>query len=67
MVTADADAVYEKTYDIDLSGFVPMIAKPGHPEDDTAVDNVRNLKIDSGFIGAARTAALKTSGLHHQS
>ncbi|MCX6284996.1 MAG: aconitase family protein, partial [Bacteroidetes bacterium] len=37
---------------IDFSKFVPMVAKPGHPEDDTAVDNVRNRKIDSGFIGS---------------
>jgi 3-isopropylmalate/(R)-2-methylmalate dehydratase large subunit len=59
MVTADADAVYEKTYDIDLSGFVPMIAKPGHPEDDTAVDNVRNLKIDSGFIGSCTNGRIE--------
>lgn len=52
MITASADAVYEQTFDIDLSTFVPMVAKPGHPEDDTAVDNVRNQKIDSGFIGS---------------
>jgi len=59
MVTADADAVYEKTYDINLSGFVPMVAKPGHPEDDTAVENVRNLKIDSGFIGSCTNGRIE--------
>jgi 3-isopropylmalate/(R)-2-methylmalate dehydratase large subunit len=51
-ITADPDAVYEKTFDIDLGTFVPMVAKPGHPHDDTAVDTVRGQKIDSGFIGS---------------
>lgn len=51
-MTADPDARYAKTYDIDISKFVPMVARPGHPHDDIAVDRVRNLKIDSGFIGS---------------
>jgi 3-isopropylmalate dehydratase small subunit len=59
MMTADANAVYENTFDIDLSKFVPMVAKPGHPEDDTAVDNVRNRKIDSGFIGSCTNGRLE--------
>jgi len=59
MVTADTGAVYEKTFDIDLSEFVPMVARPGHPEDDTAVDNVRNLKIDSGFIGSCTNGRIE--------
>jgi len=59
MVTADTDAVYEKTYDIELSQFVPMVAKPGHPEDDTAVENVRNQKIDSGFIGSCTNGRIE--------
>ena len=59
MVTADADALYENTYNIDLSKFVPMVAKPGHPEDGTAVDNVRNRKIDSGFIGSCTNGRIE--------
>jgi 3-isopropylmalate/(R)-2-methylmalate dehydratase large subunit len=59
MVSAGADAVYEKTFDIDLSKFVPMVARPGHPEDDTAIDNVRNQKIDSGFIGSCTNGRLE--------
>jgi len=59
MVTAGADAVYEKTFDIDLSKFVTMVARPGHPEDDTAVDNVRNQKIDSGFIGSCTNGRIE--------
>ena len=59
MVTAGADAVYEKTFDIDLSKFVTMVARPGHPEDDTAIDNVRNQKIDSGFIGSCTNGRIE--------
>ena len=59
MITADADAVYEQIFDLDLSTFVPMVAKPGHPEDDTSVDNVRNKKIDSGFIGSCTNGRIE--------
>jgi 3-isopropylmalate/(R)-2-methylmalate dehydratase large subunit len=51
-ITADPDAVYDKTFDIDLGTFIPMVAKPGHPHDDTSVEDVRGKKIDSGFIGS---------------
>ncbi|MCX6286137.1 MAG: aconitase/3-isopropylmalate dehydratase large subunit family protein [Bacteroidetes bacterium] len=59
MVIAETDAVYEKTFDIDFSKFVPIVAKPGHPEDDTAIDNVRNQKIDSGFIGSCTNGRIE--------
>jgi 3-isopropylmalate dehydratase small subunit len=36
-----------------------MVAKPGHPEDDTAVDNVRYRKIDSGFIGSCTNGRME--------
>ena len=29
-----------------------MVARPGHPHDDTSVDSVKGAKIDSGFIGS---------------
>ncbi|MEI6123173.1 MAG: aconitase/3-isopropylmalate dehydratase large subunit family protein [Bacteroidota bacterium] len=52
LIKADADAVYEKVYDIDISKFVAMVAKPGHPHDDTSVDSVKGTKIDSAFLGS---------------
>jgi 3-isopropylmalate dehydratase small subunit len=58
-VTADPDAVYEKTFDIDMSKFVPMVAKPGHPHDDIDVNEVRNIKIDSGFIGSCTNGRIE--------
>jgi 3-isopropylmalate dehydratase small subunit len=58
-LTADPDAVYEKTFDIDLSKFVTMVAKPGHPHDDIAIADVRNVKIDSGFIGSCTNGRIE--------
>ena len=50
---------YEKVFDIDLSRFVPMVAKPGHPHDDISIDSVRNQKIDSGFIGSCTNGRIE--------
>jgi 3-isopropylmalate/(R)-2-methylmalate dehydratase large subunit len=52
LIKADADAVYQQTFDIDISKFVPMVARPGHPHDDASVDSVKGTKIDSAFIGS---------------
>lgn len=58
-ITADQDAAYEKTFDIDLGKFVPMVAKPGHPHDDISVEQVKNTKIDSGFIGSCTNGRIE--------
>jgi len=58
-VAADADAVYVKSFDIDISAFVPMVAKPGHPHDDTSVESVQGQKIDSGFIGSCTNGRIE--------
>ncbi|MCK9422452.1 MAG: aconitase/3-isopropylmalate dehydratase large subunit family protein [Bacteroidales bacterium] len=58
-ITADPDANYEKIFDIDLSTFLVMVAKPGHPHDDTSIETVRNLKIDSGFIGSCTNGRIE--------
>ncbi len=48
----DEDAVYDEEMKIDISGTGPMVARPGHPEDTIAVDEVKGTKIDSAFIGS---------------
>jgi 3-isopropylmalate dehydratase small subunit len=58
-VQADPEAVYDKIFDIDLGSFVPMVAKPGHPHDDIPVNDVRNVKIDSGFIGSCTNGRIE--------
>jgi len=49
---ADAGASYGRVVEIDLSDLVPLISRPGHPEDVVAVRDVAGTKIDSAFIGS---------------
>ena len=49
---ADADAVYSRVVEIDVSDLVPLISRPGHPEDVVTVRDVAGTKIDSAFIGS---------------
>jgi 3-isopropylmalate/(R)-2-methylmalate dehydratase large subunit len=51
-IKAGTDATYKEVFDMDLSTFVPMVARPGHPHDDIAVKEVMGTKIDSAFIGS---------------
>jgi 3-isopropylmalate dehydratase small subunit len=49
---ADPGAEYDRVAEIDLAGLVPLISRPGHPEDVVAVREVAGTKIDSAFIGS---------------
>ena len=51
-VLADKDAVYEEKVELDMSKFVPMMSRPGHPDDAIDIDELRKTKIDSAFIGS---------------
>jgi len=59
LITADADAGYKEVFDIDISKFVPMVAKPGHPHDDTSIESVKGTKIDSAFIGSCTNGRME--------
>lgn len=49
---ADADAEYEKTYDIDLSTIKSTVAFPHLPENTKTIDEVGDIKIDQVVIGS---------------
>ncbi len=49
---ADAGAHYSRVVEVDVSDLVPLISRPGHPEDVVAVRDVSGTKIDSAFIGS---------------
>jgi len=51
-VFADHDASYEKTINIDVTRFKPMVSRPGEPHDTVDVTEVQGTKIDSAFIGS---------------
>ncbi len=56
---ADEDAHYDKTFDIDVTGFRPMISRPGEPHDTVDVSDVYGLKIDSAFIGSCTNGRME--------
>ena len=58
-ITADSDAVYVEEHTINISQFVPMVAKPGHPHDDTSVESVKGTKIDSAFLGSCTNGRIE--------
>lgn len=58
-IKADGDATYSFIHEIDVSGFVPMVANPGHPHDDVPVSAVKNTKIDSAFLGSCTNGRIE--------
>ena len=58
-LTADSDAKYDKTVEVDIEGLKPMISRPGHPEDVVSVKDVKGTKVDSGFIGSCTNGRME--------
>ncbi|MCF8297456.1 MAG: 3-isopropylmalate dehydratase large subunit [Saprospiraceae bacterium] len=59
LIQADENATYSNEFTVDISAFVPMVANPGHPHDDIAIEKVRNTKIDSAFIGSCTNGRME--------
>jgi len=51
-VYSDKNAQYVALKEFDLSNVVPLISRPGHPEDVVQVNELEEVKIDSAFIGS---------------
>ena len=49
---ADPGAAYEKTFEIEVAKFRPMVSRPGEPHDTVCADDLYGQKIDSAFIGS---------------
>lgn len=58
-IAADADAVYDQQLELDISNFIPMVSRPGHPDDSVNLDEVFQTKIDSGFIGSCTNGRIE--------
>jgi len=56
-LSADSDAVYDKTITVDLSALVPMAAKPHMPDLVDTVENIGKIKVDQVFIGSCTNAS----------
>lgn len=57
--TADADAEYEKIYDIDLSQIKMTVAFPHLPENTRTIDEVGEVKIDQCVIGSCTNGRIE--------
>jgi len=51
-VYADSNAIYEKTFNINVEKFQPMVSLPGEPHNTVKISEVFGEKIDSAFIGS---------------
>ncbi len=56
---SDADAVYEETYDWDVSGFEPMVALPHSPGNVRPVNELPEIPIDQAVIGSCTNGRLE--------
>ena len=56
---ADSDAIYEKIIEVDISDLKPLISRPGHPEDVVEVELLKDVKVDSGFIGSCTNGRME--------
>ena len=56
---ADADAIYDETYEIDLSEIKPTVAFPHLPENTKTIDEVGEVKIDQVVIGSCTNGHYK--------
>ena len=58
-IAADPDANYQQVFELDLSRFVPMVSRPGHPEDSVGIQEIGKVKIDSAFIGSCTNGRIE--------
>jgi 3-isopropylmalate/(R)-2-methylmalate dehydratase large subunit len=49
---SDCDAVYEKTYEWDVTGLEPLVACPHLPSNVKPVSSLKNIKVDQVVIGS---------------
>ena len=56
---ADADAVYEKTIEIDLGKIVPIVACPHLPENTKPAADLTDIKIDQVVIGSCTNGRME--------
>ncbi len=56
---ADADAHYDKIFEIDISTFVPMVSRPGKPHDTVDIKEEKQVKIDSAFVGSCTNGRIE--------
>ncbi len=59
LIEPDADAKYDKVFDLDLSSFTARVSKPGAPHNTVSVTEAKGVKIDSAFIGSCTNGRIQ--------
>ncbi|MBC7257377.1 MAG: aconitate hydratase, partial [Chloroflexi bacterium] len=58
-LSADPDASYDQTLEIDLSSLAPLVAMPGSPDNVVPVTEVAGTKIDQVYIGSCTNGSYR--------
>ncbi len=58
-ISSDADAVYDRVIDIDLSSLSPLLACPHSPDNIKRADELSNIKVDQVCIGSCTNSSLR--------
>ncbi|MFO8236640.1 MAG: aconitase/3-isopropylmalate dehydratase large subunit family protein [Bacteroidales bacterium] len=59
LVKADADAIYEEVFDLNISKFTHRVSRPGKPHDTADINEVKKTKIDSAFVGSCTNGRME--------
>ncbi|MDH4161819.1 MAG: aconitate hydratase [Nitrospirota bacterium] len=58
-LTADPDAPYDRTIDLDLSSLVPRVAKPHSPDHIATVKEVAGTRVDQVMVGSCTNSSYR--------
>ncbi|MCB9013968.1 MAG: 3-isopropylmalate dehydratase large subunit [Bacteroidales bacterium] len=58
-IFADDNALYSKSFEIDVTTFKPMVSRPGKPHDAIEAASMAQIKIDSAFIGSCTNGRIE--------
>lgn len=58
-LSADADAQYEKTFEIDATKLTPMVSLPHAVDNVKSIDKIGEIKVDQVFVGSCTNARLE--------
>ncbi len=58
-LSADEDAVYDATYEIDLCALSPLVACPHSPDNVKSVSEIAGMKVDQVCIGSCTNSSLR--------
>ncbi|TFG04719.1 MAG: 3-isopropylmalate dehydratase large subunit [Promethearchaeota archaeon] len=58
-VNPDDEAIYEKSFEYDLSEIIPVVAKPSNPGNLAKIEDVQGIEIDQAFLGSCTNGRME--------